>query len=253
MAAVERNLAEGISTITLNRPERLNAINDALVDDLDRCLAEAEADADTAVIVLTGAGRAFCAGDDLKEFEGQARSPAVARDFIDRIHATCRRIVMGSKPVVAAVRGWAAGGGLEWTLNADLVVMGEGTRCFFPEISLGFMVGGGASQILPRLVGPHRARAIILLGERFTAAEALAMGLAHKVVPDEAVLDEALALARRLRDLPQGPVRRLKRVMALAAQADFDTVLRLEAEAIVEGFLDPATPALVAAAKPRQN
>lgn len=250
---VETAVAEGIRSITLNRPERLNAINGALVDALNACLIEAEADPGTAVIVLGGAGRAFCAGDDLKEFEAQTRSPAATRDYVERIQSVSRRIVQGAKPVIAAVKGWAAGGGLEWALNADLAVMGEGTRCFFPEVSLGLVVGGGVTQLLPRLVGPQRARALILLGERFTAREALAMGLAHSVVPDDEVERAARALAERLCRLPRHAVAGVKRLMAAAGEADFDTVLRLEGEAIIEGFRHPATPALIAAAKPRRG
>ncbi len=253
MAAVEKAVADGIATITLNRPERLNAIDDALVDGLNAALDGAEADPDVAVVLLCGAGRAFCAGDDLKEFEGQTQDQAATRDYIERIQNVSRRIVLGAKPVVAAVRGWAAGGGLEWTINCDLVVMGASTRCFFPEISLGFIVGGGVTQLLPRLVGAQRARALILFGEKFGADEALAMGLAYSVVPDERVEDEARALALKLSRLPRSAVRLLKRVMARAAEVDFETVLRLEGEAIVEGFHDPVTARLVAAAPPRRG
>jgi len=252
-AVVLREVRDGVSTITLNRPERLNAINEALVDALDAALKAAQDDPATRAIVLRGAGRAFCAGDDLKEFDGQSRSPDVARRYLEKIQDVSRRILFGDKPVVAAARGWAAGGGLEWLIDADLVVMGRGTSCFFPEISLGVFVTGGVTALLPRLVGLQRARSLILFGDRFTAEEALAMGIAWRVVEDDRVDDEARAAAERIASLPAGAVRNLKRVLNRALDADLETVLRLETEAAVEGFVDPATAARVAASGPRRR
>ena len=149
---------DGIATIILNRPERLNAINPALLADLNAALRAAEADPAVRAILLRGAGRAFCAGDDLKEFEQQGRTPEEAQAYVERIQNVTRAIVLGGKMVVGAIHGWAVGGGLEWAINCDLALLAEGTRCCFPEIGLGVFVTGGVSVLLPRLVGLRKAR-----------------------------------------------------------------------------------------------
>ncbi|MBI1775914.1 MAG: enoyl-CoA hydratase/isomerase family protein, partial [Proteobacteria bacterium] len=141
--------------------------------------------------------------------------------------------------VIGAINGWAVGGGLEWVINCDLVVMGEGCRCFFPEIGLGVFVTGGVTRLLPRLVGLAKARELILFGERFTAADALAMGIAWKVVPDGEVMATAMATARRIAALPQGAVADLRQVLLHAQDSDLAATLALETAATVRGFLDP--------------
>lgn len=242
-----------IAVVTLNRPQRLNAMTGELVEDLCQAMDRAMKAPGVRAIVFTGAGRAFCAGDDLKEFEAQARTPDTARRHLDRIQDSTRIILNGDKPVVAAAKGWAAGGGLEWLINCDFVVMGEGTRCFFPESSLGILVTGAATALLPRLVGLQKAKALMLFGDKFNAKEAFDMGLAYQVVPDDQVLDAAMALARRIADLPEGAVRGLKRVMNRAQGIDLEQVLEMERDAALLGFLDPATPGYVAAAAPRKS
>jgi enoyl-CoA hydratase/carnithine racemase len=240
------NAAVGVRLLTLNRPHRLNAIVPELLEELIAALADAERDPAVHAIVLIGAGRAFCAGDDLKEFSSQSASEATTRAYIERIQDVTRALLSGEKPVVGAVRGWAAGGGLEWVINCDFAIAAEGSRFFFPEIPLGLFVTGGVTALLPRLVGLQRARALIMLGERFDAAAALAWGLISKVVPEADLNAEAVALARRLAALPPGPVRALKRILAGNAKADMEATLAAETEATVRAFLDPATGARVA-------
>src|SRR6185312_8017370 len=203
-------LRDGVCTLTLNRPERLNAINPPLLRALVAALRRAERDAATRVIVLRGAGRAFCAGDDLKEFEEQRRSPEETRAYVELIQEVTRAITGGEKMVIGAIHGWAVGGGLEWVINCDLAILAETTRCFFPEIGLGLFVTGGVTALLPRLVGLRKARELILFGERFDAAQALAMGIASKVVPETALLAEAQAVAARIAALPPRQVADLK-------------------------------------------
>jgi enoyl-CoA hydratase/carnithine racemase len=253
MSDVLYTAADGVATIALNRPGRLNAMTEGLVEGVASALERAAADDAVRAILLRGEGRAFCAGDDLKEFEDQVRSAAGTHRYITRIQDTARMMVLGRKPVVAAAQGWAAGGGLEWLINADFVIMAEGTRCFFPEVSLGFIVTGGITQLLPRMVGLQRAKALILLGEKFDAAEALAMGIAWKVVPPDRLLPEAEALARRLAGLPANAVADLKRVMARAEALDFEALLELERDVVYQSFLDPDTAARVRAAGPNRK
>jgi enoyl-CoA hydratase/carnithine racemase len=235
---------DGVRVLTLNRPQRLNAINAALLEDLIASLHDADRDATIRAIVLTGAGRAFCAGDDLKEFGDQAGNPAVTRAYAERIQDVTRAIVGGDKPVIGAIRGWAVGGGLEWVINCDFAVAAEGTRFFFPEISLGIFVTGGVTELLPRIVGLQRARELIMLGERFDAAQARDWGLVWKVVPGGDLMPTALATARRIAALPPGPVRDLRRI--LARRGRLEAAMAAETEATVRGFLDPDSAARVA-------
>jgi enoyl-CoA hydratase/carnithine racemase len=127
-------------------PPAGGAGSEGLVEGVAGALERAAAEDAVRAILLRGEGRAFCAGDDLKEFEGQVRSNAGTHRYLTRIQDTARMMVLGRKPVVAAAQGWAAGGGLEWLINADFVIIAEGTRCFFPEVSLGFIVTGGITR-----------------------------------------------------------------------------------------------------------
>ena len=236
-----------VRTVRLNRPHRLNAINPDLVHDLHDAIAAGNADKETRVMVLCGAGRAFCAGDDLKEFDSQAETEAGARAYVEAIQAVTREIVLGGTMVVGAIHGWAVGGGLEWVVNCDLVVMGEGTRWFFPETRLGVFVTGGVTTLLPRLVGLAKARELILFGERHDAATAHELGIAWKVVPDDDVMAEAMAAARRIAELPPRAVSDLKRVINRACHMDVERAMALETDATVRGFMDPETAARAAA------
>jgi len=238
---------DGVRVLTLNRPHRLNAIVPELLEELIAALRQADGDPAVRAIVLTGAGRAFCAGDDLKEFAAQSKDPASTRAYIEQIQEVTRAMVLGDTPVVGAIRGWAVGGGLEWVINCDFAIAAEGTRCFFPEVSLGVFVTGGVTALLPRLVGLQRARELILLGERFDAAQALAWGLVYKVVPDAVLLPEAIGLARRVAALPAGPARDLRRILAGRSPAGLEAAMAAETDATVRGFLDPETATRVAA------
>jgi len=236
----------GVRIVTLNRPHRLNAIVPELLEDLIHALHAADRDPAVRAIVLTGAGRAFCSGDDLREFGDQAGDEETARGYIERIQEVTRAIVFGDTPVIGAIRGWAVGGGLEWVINCDFAIAANGTRFFFPEVALGVFVTGGVTALLPRLVGLARARELILLGERFDAVQAREWGLICKVVPDEHLVRETLALARRVAALPSGPVRDLRRILAGPGHAGLAAALEAETDATVRGFLDPETARRVA-------
>ena len=178
----------GVRVITLNRPDRLNAIVPELVTDLLSMLTEAANDETVRAVILRGAGRAFCSGDDLQNETGTL---AQTQAFVEGIQDVSRAILLGPKPVVAAVHGWAVGGGLEWVMNCDFAVCSDETRFFFPEVSLGLFPTGGATSILPRLVGLQRARELMLFGEQFDAQQAHDWGLIWNVVPEDSLLDAA--------------------------------------------------------------
>jgi enoyl-CoA hydratase/carnithine racemase len=239
-------LRGGVRTISLNRPERLNALNPELVDDLAAALAEANEDAGTRAIVLRGAGRAFCSGDDLKDLESQGGTGDEVRAFVETIQGVTRRIVLGDKFVVGAIHGWAVGGGLEWAINCDLPIWGEGARGFFPEIGWGLFVTGAVTTLLPKLAGLPRAKELILFGERFEAREALEFGIAWKVVPDDSLFAAADETARRIAELPPAQTQDLKRVMNRACHLDAEGAMALETEATVRAFLDPETRTRIA-------
>ncbi len=237
---------DGIAILTLNRPERLNAINDALVQALRRALSAALADAESRVILLTGAGRAFCSGDDLEDFPAQSRTGDVARRYLNDLQDVTRLMVMGEKMVVGAVHGWAVGGGLEWAIDCDLMLLAEGTRLCFPEVKWGMIPTGGITQILPRKIGLSRAQQLILFGEVIEAKAALDMGLAWRTVPGGQLLAEAEACAARIAALPQHAVRHLKRALARSAYLPLEDIMAIEVDAVTKAFMDPATAARVA-------
>ena len=233
------SVSEGIATITLNRPDRLNAINPELLSDFKSALDQANVDGDVHAIILCGTGRAFCAGDDLKEFDQQVRNPIETRAYIEQIQDITRGLCLNDKMVVGAIHGWAVGGGLEWTTNCDFVVMAQSCRFFFPEISLGVFVTGGVTRLLVEQIGLQNAREMILFGNRYIASDAEKLGFSWRIVEDEDVMPIARSLAQRIAALPSGPVKNLKQALQASPTSSLETAMALETEATLEGFLDP--------------
>ncbi|WBY03566.1 enoyl-CoA hydratase/isomerase family protein [Ramlibacter tataouinensis] len=222
-----------VSIVSLNRPERLNAIGTGLLRDLQVALDRAQADPATRVIVFTGEGRAFCAGDDLKEFDQQAGSPESIAHHADSVQQITRTLMFGSKLVVGAVRGHAVGGGFEWVLNCDLIVAGDDLVGFFPEMSLGHFVTGGVTHLLPLAVGHQKAMELLVLGERQGAQALQRLGIVKEVVPPSEVLPRALELARQVAERSPHALARLKRAMA-ADPGRLAAALETERRACVE-------------------
>jgi len=237
---------DGVRTITLNRPGALNAMNAALVDELAAAMRAANADPATRVVVLTGSGRAFCAGADLKERRGGGSEREI-RAGAEGLQQVTREIVFGDTLVIGAINGYAVGGGFEWALNCDLPIWAENAVGFFPEVSWGLFVTGGVSAILPNLVGMIRAKEMILLGGRYTAAELKEAGVAWRVVPDDRLMDEAQDVAARIAALPERAVRDVKRTLTKASLAGLHGALELEVEAVVRSHQDPETAVRTAA------
>jgi enoyl-CoA hydratase/carnithine racemase len=231
---------DGVRTIALHRPDRLNAMNRQLIDDVARAFDDANADEGTRAIVFTGSGRAFCAGDDRKEHVHPS-GEAEARELVDAIQRATEAIVLGAKPVVGAINGWAVGGGFEWAINCDFPIWAESARGFFPEVSLGIFVTGAVTSLLPALVGLNAAREMLLLGQEYDAVSLLRLGVAWRVVPDTELMDEARSVAARLAALPPGAVARMKRALNAGAVTDLRAALAVETEATVAGMLDPDT------------
>ncbi|MFI4929601.1 MAG: enoyl-CoA hydratase/isomerase family protein [Burkholderiales bacterium] len=230
-----------VSVVTLNRPERLNAIGAGLLSDLHEALVKAQTDPDTRVVVLTGAGRAFCAGDDLKEFGEQSSSEAGIAETCSNIQRITRDIMFGPKLVVGAVHGYAVGGGFEWVLNCDLVVAADNLVCFFPEMALGHFVTGGVTHLLPQMVGHQRAMELMVLGERQDALALKALGIVNRIVPLAELLPAALALARELASRSTLATTQLKRVINVQLSGQLASALELERQAAMACFGDGDT------------
>ncbi|WP_315827642.1 MULTISPECIES: crotonase/enoyl-CoA hydratase family protein [unclassified Bradyrhizobium] len=195
------DISDRIATITLNRPQRLNALSYALIDRLMGALDRIETDAGVRAVILTGAGqRAFSAGADIDEFTASVRQgrAGALRDFVRRGQAMTARLEAFRKPVIAAVNGLAFGGGCEITEAVHLAVASERASFAKPEIRLGMPPTFGGTQRLPRLVGRKRGLELLLTGDSFPAPRALEIGLVNAVVPHDELLPAARALAQRI-------------------------------------------------------
>ena len=193
--------SDNIALVTLNRPDRFNALSYALINRLMAVLDEIEADSSVRAVILTGAGdRAFSAGADIHEFAGSIRRgrDTVIRDFVRRGQAMTARLEAFRKPVIAAVNGLAFGGGCEITEAVHLAVASERAQFAKPEINLGMPPTFGGTQRLPRLAGRKRALELLLTGAPFSPAHALEIGLVNRVVPHDALLPAARELAAHI-------------------------------------------------------
>jgi len=221
----------GIAEIRLNRPHRLNAVTQQLYDELNAALGVAEADGDVRVVLLTGEGRAFCVGADLKEHKA-GRTAYHRRQYLRGEQIVCKRLLLLSKPVVAAVNGFAVGAGAEMAIAADFILMAESAQIGLPEVSIGTFLGGGVTSLLPRLVGLAKARELVFLGERIRGDEAVRIGLANRVLPDEGFLAAAREFAGRIAGKAPLSMQLAKEQLNMAAERTFDAALTAELEAM---------------------
>ncbi|MEY4758285.1 MAG: putative enoyl-CoA hydratase echA8 [Pseudomonadota bacterium] len=229
---LEDHPSPGVVVLRLNRPEVLNALNLALRRALAEAFRRLDADPAVRVVVLAGGAKAFCAGADLGEYVD-----ATPIDLLHRRHdllwgaiAACR------KPVIAAVRGHALGGGCELALHADLILAGHSAHFGQPEVKVGIMPGGGATQRLTRALGKFGAMKMLLLGEPIDAATAARCGLVAEVHGDDAVEQEALAMAERLCALPAVALRLIKESVLMAMETPLSAGLEFERNAFQTAF-----------------
>jgi enoyl-CoA hydratase/carnithine racemase len=223
---VTLEVGDGIAILTLDRPAKHNAITNAMAALLAEHARSINADDAVRAVLLRGAGdRAFCAGMDLRAIE----SFPTGWDFRARpdYPGAIRSI---RKPVVAAIKGWALGGGFELALAADVRIAGESSRIGFPEVTRGWVGGGGASQMLPRIAGYGQAMRLLLTGEQVDAAEALRLRLVEQVVPDAALEGTAHALCARLASLPPVAVQAVKAAVRHSLEAPLAAGLAYENE-----------------------
>ena len=225
-----------IATILLNRPERMNAISTKMTSDLHDALFEANSDPELRVLILTGAGRAFCAGDDLKEFEDQTSSDAAIVRHIEGIQRITRDLMFSEKLVVGAVHGYAVGGGFEWMLNCDLIVAADDLVAFFPETEWGQFPTGGVTHLLPQAIGYQQAMELLVLGERQSASALKACGIINRVVSRDEMIHTAQSIAETAASKSQFSISTLKRLMTRGISADLGRALDLETEATIAAF-----------------
>lgn len=186
---------DGVTLIRLNRPEALNALNSQLLGELSAALDAAEADEAVRCLVLTGSDRAFAAGADIKEMSGKTYAEMFKQDFFG---ASARRIEQFRKPIIAAVAGYALGGGCELAMLCDFIIAAESAKFGQPEINLAVAPGIGGTQRLTRFVGKSKAMEMILTGRMMDAAEAERSGLVSRVVPADQLIGEAMAAAAKI-------------------------------------------------------
>ena len=219
---VDKDGAVGI--VTLNRPQALNALSYGLVKDLSLAMQELDQDSDVRVIVVTGGEKVFAAGADIKEMadKGPFDAPVLERlAYRDKINKI-------AKPVIAAVNGFALGGGCELAMSCDIIVASENARFGQPEVNLGIIPGSGGTQRLTHVLGKHRAMELVLTGDMLTAADAAALGLVNRVVPNELVLEEAKNIAKKIAAKPALAIKAAKEAVLKSANAPLDEGLEFE-------------------------
>ena len=221
-----------VGLVTLNRPQALNALNEALIAELNAALEAFEADPAVGCTVLTGSEKAFAAGADVKEMAEKTYVEAYLARFLDG----WTRIAETRKPIIAAVSGFCLGGGLELAMMCDFIIAAETAKFALPEITLGIMPGAGGTQRLPRFVGKAKAMDLILTGRMMDAAEAERAGLVARVVPAEKLLEEAMAAAGKIAGYSQPIVMMAKETVNRAQETSLSEGARFERRLFLSMF-----------------
>lgn len=231
---LKMEVADGVAVVTISRPQAMNALNTRFFQEMDALVAEIGGRADIKAVVITGEGKAFVAGADIAEMV--AKTPDEARAFSRLGQRTFRSLELLEKPVIAAVNGFALGGGCELALACDFRVASAKAKFGQPEVNLGLIPGYAATQRLPRLIGLGHALYLLLTAEMVGAEDALRMGLVQKVVEPEALLPTAVETAKTI--AAKGPlaIRLVKRVAREGLLKDFESGCALEAEAFGRPF-----------------
>jgi 2-(1,2-epoxy-1,2-dihydrophenyl)acetyl-CoA isomerase len=235
MAAYENidlEVRDGVAHLTLNRPDAANGINRELAQDLMGATLAIAADPAARVVLLTGAGKLFCGGGDVKGFADEDDLPTYLRETLGPLHVAVTNLVRGDAPVVAAVQGSAAGAGMGFVGASDLVVAAESAKFVMAYTGVGLTPDGSSSWFLPRLVGLRRAIELTFTNRVLSAAEALDWGLITKVAPDDELQDTAATLATKLAAGPALALAAAKRLLHTSLEDTLETHLAREAEAI---------------------
>jgi len=218
--------AEGIAVVTISRPQALNALNSRFFQEMDSLIAEVGARDDFKVLIITGEGKAFAAGADIAEMAGKTQDQAAQFSKVGQ--RTFRSLELLAKPVIAAVNGFALGGGCELALACDFRIAGIKAKFGQPEVNLGVIPGYGATQRLPRLIGLGNALFLLLTGEMIGAEEALRLGLVQKIVEPDELMPAALGLAKTIASKGPQAVKLIKQVTRQGILMDFEAGCALE-------------------------
>jgi 2-(1,2-epoxy-1,2-dihydrophenyl)acetyl-CoA isomerase len=225
--------ADGVCTVTLNRPDSLNSINDLMTTELGAIVKQLRRDDTVRCVVLTGAGRAFCSGQDLGDLKKKYADPSYTPHLGDDLRRRYNPVITGlrdlEKPVIAAVNGVAAGAGLSLALACDLRLASD--KASFTEVfvNVGLVPDSGSSFFLPRLVGLGNALALCFTGEKVSAADAHQLGLVNRVVPGDELMQATSELAKKLANLPTKAIGLMKRLLYRSLSSDLDAMLEAEA------------------------
>ncbi|MFZ5631541.1 MAG: enoyl-CoA hydratase/isomerase family protein [Bacillota bacterium] len=225
----------GVGLVTLNRPDSLNAINRLLVEELGAVLDEVERDSGVGAVIITGAGRMFCAGADLSDILNSSGTMEVY-GFLKKAQGTINRLWELPKAVVAAVNGPALGGGFELCLACDFCVASDRAVFGLPEINVGVLPGGGGMTRLPRLVGIHLAKQLVLTGQTVDAVRAHGLGLVYRIVPPDELLSAARELAVELAAKPPLGLQAAKRVINRSGSMELSSAMDYEARSVAMLF-----------------
>jgi len=215
-----------IGILSFNRPKALNALDTSVLQELDQAINEIEKNDDIYVLIITGEGKAFVAGADISEMKDKTAEEG--RIFGDLGSRVFRKIELMEKPVIAAVNGFALGGGCELAMSCDIRIAGEKAKFGQPEVSLGITPGFAGTQRLPRLVGTAKAKELIFTGNMIKAVEAEKIGLVNNVVPQEELMDEALKMAKKIASNGQIAVKYSKAAINRGISCDIDTANEIE-------------------------
>jgi 2-(1,2-epoxy-1,2-dihydrophenyl)acetyl-CoA isomerase len=227
------NVKDAVATITLNRPDAYNALNLALARDVFHATLEADEDREVRCILITGAGKAFCAGGDVKDFADHPdRIGVLIKELTTYLHGAVSRLARAQKPVIMAVNGVAAGGGMSFALSGDLVVAAESARFTMAYSKIAAPPDGSSSYFLPRMIGLRRALELHYTNRVLSAREAMEWGLINRVHPDAEFASAAAGLARELAQGPTLAFGRAKLLFHQSTQESLETQMELEAQAI---------------------
>ncbi|MDE0810440.1 MAG: enoyl-CoA hydratase/isomerase family protein [Alphaproteobacteria bacterium] len=234
---ISLSVENGIATILLDRPEVLNALDQVMWEELVAAVRGAAIDPDVRVAIVTGEGRGFCVGADLKETSWRGESQDQSRRRIERNNQQLAREMVGAPiPIIAAINGYALGGGVEIALAADMRIAAVSARFGFPETTIGRFISGGASLLLPKVVGIAWAKRMIYTGAQVDAVKAEVIGLVEEVVPNEDLQERAMDLARTIASNAPVSIALAKRVLDRVSIGDLETALAFETEGLLATY-----------------
>ena len=230
MSELTYEVKDKIATITLNRPDKLNAFTADMIDLWQKALADAQADDSVNVVIVTGAGRAFCSGGDVGRMRRDGEAPQALdgkNGLWEGVHRVPKQLEQMDKPVIAMVNGLAVGAGMGMCVMCDVRIAAESARFSTGYVKVGLVPGDGDTFFLPRLVGPAKALELLWTADFLEAPEAHRLGIVQRVVPDAELKEQTYALARQIADGPQIPIRMIKRLVYQSLKLDLRTHLDL--------------------------